>query len=79
MNNFQQATIEHLKAILAINLRRIRLEKGLAQEKLALEANVDRTFVSKIERQIGNPSLEILLRLANRLEVPVSILIQVEN
>ena len=62
-----------------MNLRRIRLEKGLAQEKLALEANVDRTFVSKIERQIGNPSLEILLRLANRLEVPVSILIQVEN
>ena len=79
MKNFKQATIEDLKATLAINLRRIRLERGLAQEKLALEANVDRTFDSKIERQIGNPSLEILLRLANRLEVPISILIQVED
>lgn len=56
------------KAILASNLKAIRLEKGLAQEKLALEAGVDRTLVSKIERQIANPSLEILIKLAVTLK-----------
>lgn len=32
---------------------------------------MDRTYVSKIERGIGNPSLEVLVRLAGRLEVKV--------
>ena len=58
-----------LRADLARNLRSIRLGKGLAQERLALDAGVDRTVVSKIERAVTNPSLEILLRLANHLEV----------
>lgn len=42
---------------------------GFAQEKLALESGVDRTFVSKIEREIGNPSLEILIRLSVTLKI----------
>jgi transcriptional regulator with XRE-family HTH domain len=37
-----------------------------------LEAGVDRKVVSKIERAVTNPSLEILLRLANQLEVEVA-------
>lgn len=45
--------------------------KGLAQEGLALDAGVDRTVVSKTERAVTNPSLEILLRLANQLDVEV--------
>ncbi len=47
------------------------MAKGLAQERLALDAGVDRTVVSKIERAVTNPSLEILLRLANQLDVEV--------
>jgi len=47
-------------------------ELGLAQERLALEAGVDRTLVSKIERQIANPSLEILIRLALSLNISVN-------
>ena len=39
---------------------------------MALEAGVDRTVVSKIEREISNPSLEILVKLAVVLKVPVS-------
>jgi transcriptional regulator with XRE-family HTH domain len=65
-----------LKSNLAKNIKELRLNKGLAQEKLALEANVDRTLVSKIERQIANPSLEILLKIAISLEVPISELIK---
>ena len=44
---------------------------GLSQERLALESGVDRTVVSRLERCLINPTLQILLKLAVRLEVPV--------
>jgi len=65
-------TLEEVKTDIAVNLKNIRKSQNIAQERLALEAGVDRTFVSKIERGIGNPSLEVLLRLANRLGVSVA-------
>lgn len=68
-------SLEEVKADIAVNLKNIRKSQNIAQEKLALEAGVDRTFVSKIERGIGNPSLEVLLRLANRLGVSVADLV----
>jgi transcriptional regulator with XRE-family HTH domain len=43
----------------------------LAQERLGLDAGVDRTVVSKIERKIANPSLDVLVRLAKTLDVKV--------
>jgi transcriptional regulator with XRE-family HTH domain len=64
-------TLDELRADLALNLKSIRKAKGLAQERLALDAGVDRTVVSKIERGVTNPSLEILLRIANHLNVHV--------
>jgi transcriptional regulator with XRE-family HTH domain len=70
-NDMHPKTLEELKADLASNLKVIRKAKGLAQERLALDAGVDRTVVSKIERGVTNPSLEILLRLANHLNVEV--------
>jgi transcriptional regulator with XRE-family HTH domain len=69
-------TLEALRAALDQNLKRLRSDRGLSQERLALESNVDRTYVSKIERGIGNPSLEVLVRLASRLEVKVFDLFQ---
>jgi len=66
---------ENRKLTLANNIKSIRLKKGFAQERLALEAGVDRTLVSKIERQIANPSLEIMVKLATVLEVPVTALL----
>jgi len=47
------------------------MAKGLALGRLALDAGVDRTVVSKIERAVKNLSVEILLRLANQLDVEV--------
>ena len=66
-----QTTLDELRGNLALNLKSIRMARGLAQERLALEAGVDRAVVSKIERGVTNPSLEILLRLANHLKVEV--------
>lgn len=60
---------------LAHNIRTRRKALGLSQESLALEANINRTFVSQIERSIGNPSLQILCRLADRLGVSCDVLL----
>jgi len=67
--------MEDLKADLARNMKHCRRARGVSQERLALDAEVDRTVVSKIERCVGNPSLDTLLKLANRLDTTVSALI----
>lgn len=66
-----QKSFPELQEILSENIKTLRAERGLAQERLGLEAGVDRTLVSKIERQIANPTLEILVKLATCLDVPV--------
>jgi len=53
----------------AWNLRRIRTERGLSQEALALNANVDRSYVGRLERGEENPTIAILDRLAQTLGV----------
>jgi transcriptional regulator with XRE-family HTH domain len=64
--------LANLKANLSKNIKKYRKDKGLAQERLALEAGVDRTLVSKIEREIGNPSIEILFKISIILDVSIS-------
>ena len=61
---------------LAQNLRRLRVERGLSQEALAFAAEVDRTYVSGIERGLKNPSLDILDALAEVFDVTSDVLIQ---
>ena len=68
-------TMEQLKNDLALNMKHLRRVQGVAQERLALDAEVDRTVVSKIERCVGNPSLDTLLKLANRLDTTVAALL----
>lgn len=53
---------------LALNIRGLRGQKGLSQEALALSADIDRTYISQIERGVGNPSLLVLCKLAAILE-----------
>ena len=64
------------QARIAENLRRLRENKGIAQERLAWEAGVDRSYCGKIERGEANPSLNVLCRMADLLEVDVSALLQ---
>jgi transcriptional regulator with XRE-family HTH domain len=56
---------------LAHNMKDIRGKRGLSQEALALSADVDRTYVSQIERAVGNPSLLVLCKLSAILETDV--------
>jgi transcriptional regulator with XRE-family HTH domain len=68
---------EKIQEGLAANVRELREVKGLSQEMLALEAEVDRTYVSQIERGVCNPSLRVLHQISNVLKVPVADLLRV--
>jgi len=57
-------------------LKKLRNEKGLSQEKLALNTDLDRTFISMLERGKRQPSLESILKLANSLNIPAHELIK---
>lgn len=76
--NSNPVAMDDVRRRMADNLRRIRKERGLSQERLALEAGVDRTMLSKIERRIANPSIETLLKLSNRLAVDLRDLLSPE-
>lgn len=63
--------------LLAVNVSKLRVARGLSQEKLAADARVDRAYMGKIERRTENPSLDILDRLADALGVPVAALFEI--
>jgi transcriptional regulator with XRE-family HTH domain len=60
------------RALVAWNLRRIRVKRGVSQERLAYDAEVDRSYVGGLERQTENPTIDLLDRLAVTLAVPLS-------
>lgn len=57
-------------------LRAVRKDAGLTQEQLALAAEIDRTFVSMIERGERQPTVRVLFRLAAAMHVSAARLIQ---
>ena len=56
------------------NVRRIRVAKGIAQERLAFDAGVDRSYLGGVERGEENPTVDVLDRLAATLAVPLAAL-----
>jgi len=58
-----------LRQVFAANLRRLRHARGLSQENLAYEAEVNRTYMSKIEKGATWVGLEIIGKLAAVLKV----------
>jgi transcriptional regulator with XRE-family HTH domain len=55
------------QALVARNLRRLRVERNLSQEALAADAGIDRTYVSRLERGLENPTVALLEQLADAL------------
>ena len=53
-------------------LRQHRSILGISQEELALRADLDRTYISGIERGVRNPSLTSLVALAGGLDMNLS-------
>jgi transcriptional regulator with XRE-family HTH domain len=54
------------------NLARIRAEKSFTQDKLAEKADLDRTFISGVERGLRNPGLKTIIRISKALNVTVA-------
>lgn len=57
-------------------LRHLRREAGLSQEQLALEAGIERNFVSLIERGINQPTIRVIFKLAGALKVDPSAMLK---
>ncbi|MCE4554286.1 helix-turn-helix domain-containing protein [Roseateles cellulosilyticus] len=55
---------DDVRGVLAYNVRLLRVEKGWSQEDLAMECELDRTYVSAVERSRWNVSLGNIQRLA---------------
>ncbi|MDP9412517.1 MAG: helix-turn-helix domain-containing protein [Pseudomonadota bacterium] len=56
---------------LAQNLRNLRQAKGLSQEAFADEAGLHRTYISDLERGSRNPTIMVVEKIAQALDVPV--------
>lgn len=57
------------RAIVGANVRSARQAAGLTQEQVALEAKIDLTYMGGIERGRRNPTVLVLVRLADALGV----------
>jgi transcriptional regulator with XRE-family HTH domain len=58
-----------LREVFASNLRRLRHERRLSQDELAYEADVSRSYLSRVENGAFYVSLKIISRLAAALKV----------
>lgn len=69
------------RLLIARNLRRLRVNAGVSQETLALEARIEPTYVSRLEREgkSENPSIDVLERLAKALGVGIQQLFDLEG
>lgn len=64
-----------IRETLARNLRRQRQLAGLSQEELAHRAEIDRTYISSIERCQYAASIDVLERLARELGTKPALLL----
>ena len=60
-----------IKKIFGKKVKLFRIEKGWSQEKLALTADLDRTYIPSIEKGERNVSIEVIYRLAKALDIEV--------
>jgi transcriptional regulator with XRE-family HTH domain len=65
-----------IRDVLALNLRRLRQAKGLSQEELAHQAEIDRTYVSALERSVYAAGIDVVDRLARVLGVEAADLLK---
>ena len=51
------------RELVARNVRRLRVTVGILQEKFAADTRIDRAYLSGLERQSGNPKIDLLDRV----------------
>ena len=70
-NSWSNKSMEPEKAF-GLVLKDLRKSKGISQEKLALVGDLDRTFISLMERGQRQPSLTTILRISEALDIKPS-------
>lgn len=59
----------HIREIFAQNLKKYRRLRGISQEELAHLADIDRTYVSALERKVYSASLDVVASIAKALDI----------
>jgi transcriptional regulator with XRE-family HTH domain len=59
------------RKLVGLNIRRLRVEREVSQERLAFDSGVDRSYLGGVERGEENPTVDVLDRLAATLAVPI--------
>lgn len=63
------STAAHIAQNIAIAIKAQRKMLGITQEELADLAGIDRTYASQLERAIANPSLTVMCKVADALQL----------
>jgi transcriptional regulator with XRE-family HTH domain len=61
----------NVQALVARNIRRLRVARQISQDVFAADAGIDRAYVSRLETGQENPTILLLERIASALEVEV--------
>ena len=61
-----------MKQKFGLVVRELRIQKGVSQERMALDADIDRTYVGHIEKGTRNVSIEIVEKLATYFQISIS-------
>ncbi|UIM99696.1 helix-turn-helix domain-containing protein [Yersinia ruckeri] len=70
VQNFNELTLFGRK------IRELRSARSISQEELAWACELDRTYISGIERGVRNPSLKNIIKIANALNIKPSTLFE---
>ncbi|UXS40859.1 helix-turn-helix transcriptional regulator [Agrobacterium tumefaciens] len=65
-----------MRAILAQNIKSARKRLNISQEELASRTEIDRTYVSGIERQVRNPTITVVAKFAQALDTTTADLLR---
>jgi len=66
-------------AVLKNSIRRLRFERSMTQEELALRTGVSRQTIMSIERGQTNPSVLLALKIASVFDVPLTNVFSMEG
>lgn len=69
-----------IRVVFAENLKKHRKAAGLSQEELAHNADIERSYVSMLERRLNSPTIDMLAKLAHAIGVqPYELLLPIRK
>lgn len=71
--------MKEINEIVGINLKKFRNEKGLTLDQVAEQAGVSKSMVGEIERGTKSPTISILWKICNGINIPFSELMKIED